>query len=138
MKYLIALLIVTVGLWAVDPIRGTAQAGGPKIFIQPAGGLETYISAAIMRKKVPVTVVVDQEQAEYIVEVAAESQKAGWAKILVARDARSTEEASIRMIDAKSKAVVFAYAYHMGSSYRGKQSAAESCAKHLGQWLKAK
>src|SRR5262245_17526443 len=90
-----------------------AEAVAPKVYIQPANGVETYITAAIQKKRVPVTVVVDPEQADYVLEVAAESHKAGWAKILIQRDARSTEEASIRLIDVKTKAVAFAYAYHM-------------------------
>jgi hypothetical protein len=129
-KQLTALALLALPMLAAEAVQ-------PKVYIAPADGAETYVSAAIMKKRVPVTVVTDPAQADYTLEITSQSQKAGWAKIIIARDLRSTEDESIRLIDNKTNAVAFAYSYHMQSSYFGKQSAAESCAKHLGQWLKA-
>jgi hypothetical protein len=61
----------------------------------------------------------------------AESQKAGWAKTIFLKQAGSDEEASVRLINIKTSEVVFAYAVHKRNSIHGKQSSAESCAKHL-------
>lgn len=136
----VAALVAVVMAAAIAPAAELATRGGagagPKVFIAPMNGFENYISAAIAKKGVPVHIVADREQADYVLEGASESQKAGWAKILIQRDVRSTEEASVRLIDVKTSEVVFAYQYHMGSSWFGKQSASESCAKHLGAWLR--
>ena len=43
----------------------------------------------------------------------------------------SKEQAGIKIVDPKTEEVVFAYAVHKGNSARGKQSAAEACAKHI-------
>ena len=134
MKVILAVLLIAASLFAA---KKTPEASGPKVFIESAAsGIDTYIAAALQKKNVPVIVVTDKEMADFVITVTSESQKAGWAKILLAGDLRSSEDVSIRMADVKSKTVAFAYSYHMGSSYHGKQSAAESCAKHLGQWLK--
>jgi hypothetical protein len=128
-------LIVILAL-AVCALSAETLVPHLKLYITPMeGGLETYVSAAIIKKHVPVTVTTNKEDADLILDGAAESQKAGWAKILFTRNANSTEEISIRLID-KTGAVKYAYAYHTGSSFHGKQSAAESCAKHLGNFLK--
>jgi hypothetical protein len=133
MKRYAIILALAVCAFAAKP---TAPSSHIKLYVAPMnGGLETYISAAIIKKRVPVTVTTNREDADLILEGSAESQKAGWAKILLTRNANSTEEASIRLID-KTGSVKYAYAYHTGSSFHGKQSAAESCAKHLGEYLR--
>lgn len=105
---------------------------GAKVFIAPVeGGFENYLAAAIQQKKVPVVVVTNRDKAEFEISGVAETEKAGWAKMLFARSAASTEEAGIKIVDIKSDEVVFAYAVHKTNSVRGKQSAAEACAKHM-------
>jgi hypothetical protein len=39
------------------------------------------------------------------------------------------------LVEMKSGEVVYSYAVHKGNSYRGKQSAAEACAKHMKEKL---
>jgi hypothetical protein len=45
----------------------------------------------------------------------------------------SDEEASITMVNAKTHAVVFAYAVNKKNTLHGEQTSAEACAKHLKQ-----
>jgi hypothetical protein len=105
---------------------------GAKVFIAPVeGGFENYLAAAIQQKNVPVVVVTNRDKAQFEVSGVAETEKAGWAKMLFVRSAASTEEAGIKIVDLKSDEVVFAYAVHKTNSVRGKQSAAEACAKHM-------
>jgi len=133
-KVVLAICAAVASAFAAEPITS-----GAKLFIAPMnGGFETAISAAIMKKNVPVTIVADQAQADYVLEGASETQKAGWAKIMFAGDLRSSEEASIRVINAKTSAVVFAYQVNKSSSFRGKQSSSESCAKHLKKYIERK
>jgi N-dimethylarginine dimethylaminohydrolase len=105
---------------------------GARVFIAPVeGGFENYLAAAIQQKKVPVVVVTNRDKAQFEVSGVAESEKAGWAKMLFASSVASMEEAGIKIVDLKTDEVVFAYAVHKTNSVRGKQSAAEACAKHM-------
>ncbi|MBV8846402.1 MAG: hypothetical protein JO307_26655 [Bryobacterales bacterium] len=119
-------------------LAGSAGAGdsgsipsGAKIYVDSMDGFGSYVIAALGKKKVPVVVVVDKEKAEFVIAGNQESQKAGWAKILLTRSAQSTEEASINVTNIATGEIVFAYNVNKGSAVRGKQSAAEACAKHL-------
>ena len=102
------------------------------------GGYETYLKAALSKKKVPLTVIEDRDKADYEITGASESQKAGAAKKVIMLDWRSTEEASIKVTNIKSNVVVFAYSVHKPSSAHGKQSSAEACAKHLKDKVKTR
>jgi hypothetical protein len=104
---------------------------GSKIYVQPMDGFGSYIVAAINKKKVQVTIVADQQKADFEIGGNAESQKAGWAKILLSGSNQSHEEASINVTNIKTSEIVFAYNVNKGNATRGKQSAAEACAKHL-------
>jgi hypothetical protein len=115
------------------PVNGIKIPSGSKIYVAPMGGFESYIVAGIMKKKVPVAVVADREKAEYEIKGAAESEKAGWAKIVFTGNDSTNEQASITVTEIKSGAVVFAYSVHKGNSVRGKQSAGEAIGKHLNE-----
>ena len=125
MKILVSFL-VALPLFALEPV-----ASGARVYIHPLNGFGTYLSAAFRIKGVPLTVVAYRAIADYEVIGNSDSQKAGWAKVLILKQTGSREEASISVIDVRTSEVVFAYNYNTGNSYRGKQSAAESCAKHL-------
>ena len=101
------------------------------MFINQMGGYEAYIKAALDKKKVPVIMVESRDQADFELSGAAESQKAGAAKILLSGSWHSSEEASIKVTNIKTSVVAFAYSVHKSNSAHGKQSSAEACAKHL-------
>ena len=105
--------------------------GGSKLYVAPGDGFDTFLAAALNNKKVPLTVVADKEKADYIVESTSQSEKTSWAKVIFMSQTGSNEEASVRIINVKTSAVVWAYAVHKRNSVHGKQSSAESCAKHL-------
>lgn len=105
---------------------------GSKVYVAPMeGGFDTFLVAALVKKQVPVTVVTDRSKADYEITGIAESEKAGWAKMLFMGSQQSRELASVKVVEVISGDVVYGYAVHKGNSYRGKQSAAEACAKHL-------
>ena len=95
------------------------------------GGFENFIAAGIQKKQVPLIVVIDRSKADYEMSGISDSEKAGWAKMLFLGSQQSNEEASVKVSDLKTGAVVFAYSVHKTNSYNGKQSAGEACAKHL-------
>lgn len=124
--FTLALGSCTVSLAQAQPI-----AAGSRVYIAPMDGFETYLEAAFQKKKVPLVVVADQSAADYIITGNAEHQKAGWAKIVFAHEVHSDDEASISMVSAKNKEMVFAYAVNKKNTMHGQQTSAEACAKHL-------
>lgn len=105
---------------------------GAKVYVAPMkDGFETYVIAGIMKKEVAIVVVNSREKADYEITGIAESDKAGWAKMLFMGSAQSAEQASIKVVEIKSDEVIFGYSVNKGNSVRGKQSAGEACAKHL-------
>ena len=132
-------------------LAGAAQANGPsstppakgsltnkipsgsRIYVAPMGGFENYVIAGILKKKVPVVIVADRDKAEYEIRGAAETEKAGWAKMLFLGSQNSNEQASINVQEVKTGNVVFAYSVNKLNSARGKQSAGEAIGKHLNE-----
>jgi len=105
---------------------------GAKVFVAPiAGGYDNYLKDAIAKKKVPVEIVANRDQADYEITGTAESQKASTAKKVILGNWHSREEASIALSNIKSSEVVWAYSVHEEASTHGKKSSAEACAKHL-------
>jgi hypothetical protein len=123
---------------------GVAPAGvatritpGSKLFIEPMDGFDTYLSAAILKKKVPVMVVDDRSKADFVVTGGSHVDKAGWAKtIFVSPNPHA--EASIAIKDAHSGNLVFAYNVDKSNAVRANQSTAEACAKHLKEAIEKK
>jgi hypothetical protein len=112
---------------------------GARVFIAPVeGGFENYLAAAIQKKNVPVIVVTNRDKADFEISGVAETEKAGWAKMLFMGSAASKEQAGVKIVNLKSDEVVFAYAVHKSNSARGKQSAAESCAKHMKEKIETR
>jgi hypothetical protein len=105
-----------------------------KVYVAPiSGGFENYIIAGLRNKKVPLTVVIDRSKADYEISGVSDSEKAGWAKMLFIGSQNSNEQASIKISDLKTGAVIFGYSVHKTNSVRGRQSAGEACAKHIKQ-----
>ena len=133
MRRLIALgVFVCLGLLPI-----TAQTkipkieSGSKIYVAPMGGFENYVTAGIVKKSVPVVVVSDRDKADYEIRGSQETEKAGWAKMLMLGSQQSNEQASIVVRKIRTDEIVFAYSVNKMNSVRGKQSAGEACAKHL-------
>jgi hypothetical protein len=113
-------------------VAKTKIPAGSKVYVAPMeGGFENFVIAGIQKKQVPVVVVVDRSKADFEITGIAESEKAGWAKMLFLGSQQSKEQASIKVAKISDGSVVFGYSVHKGNSYKGKQSAGEACAKHL-------
>lgn len=109
---------------------------GSKVYIEPNEGFETYYTSAMLVKKVPMSITTDKEQADYIINLAAESKKAGWAKMVFQKSGKSSEELSVVMVEAKSGDVVWACSAQKDSAFRGKRSIAEACSKRMNKLFK--
>ena len=107
---------------------------GARVFIGGIeGGYDIYLAAAMHKKEVPIVMVTDRAKADFELSGVSETEKAGWAKIVFWGNTSSNEQASVKMVNLKTDTVVWGYNVNKSSSARGKQSSAESCAKHLKQ-----
>lgn len=105
---------------------------GSRVYIAPmTNGFDNYVTAGLQQKKVPVVVVADRSKADYEITGVAETDKAGWAKMLFLGSQQTNETASVKMVNLKTSSIVFAYSVNKTNSVRGKQSAGEACAKHI-------
>ena len=105
---------------------------GAKVFVAAMPDkFDEFIKAAIQKKKVPVSVVDNRDQADFEISGYSETQKASTAKKLIMGSWHSRESASIKVANLKSGVIAFAYSYNNNDSAHGKRSSAESCAKHL-------
>lgn len=105
---------------------------GAKVYIAPMpDDFNQYLKAAIEKKKVPITVVEDRDQADFEITGYSETQKASTAKKVIMGSWHSRESASIKVANLKTATVAFAYTYNNDNSAHGKKSSSESCAKHL-------
>jgi hypothetical protein len=104
---------------------------GSKVYIAPMDGFESYLAAALGKKKVKLVPVSDQSLADYVITGTSLDKKAGWAKIVFMGNIHSDNAASITMTDRRTGAIVYAYAVDKKSTMHGQQTTAEACAKHL-------
>jgi hypothetical protein len=125
-------------------MQSEAQTAYTKIYIAPDNGFESYLAGAFTKKSVPAQVVQTEEGADYILKPAPVEQKPESTGGKIARcmfaycaGIEGSQTASVTLIDAKTKAVVWAYNVKKGGSSNF-QSSAEACAKHLKQWLEHK
>lgn len=111
---------------------------GAKIFIAPMpDGFDTYVAAGIMKKEVPVVLVTDRAKADFELSGISDSERAGWAKMLFLGSQQSNEQASVKVSNISTGVVAWGYAVHKTNSVRGRQSAAEACAKHLKEKIES-
>lgn len=147
-----------------NPEAGAPSGSGPvkpgaRVVIAPMGGFETYFAAAVREKGVPITLTLDKASAQYFVVstntewqgfvygaggAASWNRAGGSAAYGAAANSTRGLEASIMVIDARTKDVVWAYEVHKNShgalifgtfGARGQQSIAEACAKHLKEYI---
>lgn len=120
-----------------------AQPARPAVFLEPTeDGFHTYVAAALHKKKVPVTVVVTREQADFVLGSAAVEEEQvttgrKWVNCLFAYCAGNEDKAStsVVLVDA-SGTVIWSYSVNKGRGAKNRQSMAEAIAKHLGNHLK--
>lgn len=119
-----------------------AQATKPTIYIEPHGGFETYLAAAMSKKQVPADVVLDKAKATYVLQASAveEKKESTGSKVtrclfLYCAGIEDKADVSVQLIEAGSSRVVWAYAVNKQRGEKNQQSMAEAVAKHLKDFL---
>lgn len=110
----------------IAPFRSEAQQEG-----KTPPGFETYVAAALRKKEVPLLIVSDPHDADFVIEGTADKQGAGWAKKIFAGDYRASISSSMTVTNTKTNVVVYADSSDRSSANRGYRSSAEKLAKYL-------
>ncbi len=125
---------------AAPPAASSSPAEGPrrlpadaKVYVAPYdNGFETYLVAALKKKQVPVVVLNRREGADFQIAGIADSKDPSVGrKLLYLWQTGPDEVATMSVWDLHTGTVVYAYATRKKNSAHGKQSSAESLAKHL-------
>jgi hypothetical protein len=116
-----------------------------KIYIEPQGGFESYISAAFFKKHVPAAIANSKESGTLVLKsgaFATQEEKSGLGKL--ARCAYAlcigidgSQTVSVELRDAISDQLVWAYSVRKVGTVNY-QSSAEAIAKHLKEFLEQK
>lgn len=154
----IMLVCASTGFAQIPQIRG-----GSTVYIEPMDGYETYLAAAILKKHVPMAVVLDKEKAEYIIRSTVSQHvpnapavvvnnsatvnegdrgsnqafSQGWAsgeQAEARHAALGSSNVSIAVVDAKTAQIVFAHSAGKGGTNQ-LQKTAEDCAKQLKEFI---
>ena len=96
-----------------------------------AQGFESYLAAALRKKDVPLIIVADRTQADFIIEGTADQKGAGWAKKIILGDFRKSTSASMTVTNLRTGVVAYADSSDRSSANRGLRSSAEKLAKYL-------
>ncbi|MFN2492767.1 MAG: hypothetical protein ABR501_07790 [Pyrinomonadaceae bacterium] len=108
---------------------------GSRVYVADIYGLpgfENNLVAAFQKKRVNLIVVADRAQADFEINGFAQSQKAGWAKIIFGTGLPESE-ASIQMVNLRTGVVSYAVASYKVDSLNGNKSTAEHLAKNVRQ-----
>lgn len=104
-----------------------------KVYIAPMeGGFETYIVAALQKKKIPLLIVADREQADFEIKGTVEKQKAGWAKTIFVSPLPSIDS-TMQVINVKTGVVAYSISSTKSNARRGRKGSAEHLAKNLAK-----
>lgn len=124
-----------------DPFRAQLIPRNSKVYIEPiksedpnkpqAQGFESYIAAALRKKGVPLLIIADRSQADFVIAGTADKKGAGWAKKIFLGDFRNSTSASMTVTNSRTGVVAYADSSDRASANRGLRSAAEKLAKYL-------
>ena len=123
-----------------------AAAQMHKIYLNPNREFTSYFSAALQKKKVPVTVTLDPTHADYTARFEISTDNGSIFEGISRQlqygmyNAGASARVTMSIIDVKSKDVVFSYTCQKPSRYNGDNpsvitSVAECLAKHWGSSL---
>jgi hypothetical protein len=153
-----ALAFVLLTFSTITLAQSPLLKSGSAVYIEPMGGYETYLAAAMVKKHIPLVVVADKNKADYIITSSVSHQvpnrpevvvnnsnndawNQGWAlgsqraaERRAAHAALGSTSVSISIVDPRSSQIVFAYSAGKAGTDQF-QKTAEACAKSLKEFI---
>jgi len=136
-RVLVSVLLVLCSLPAANLFAQSATQ--PTVYIAAENGFQTALAAAMLKKRVPLSVTTDEVKADYILKAAPVDSKDESGAGKVARclfldciGVNGYSEVSVQLLKRDGSIVVWAYQVRKGNSGPlGVQSLSEAIAKHL-------
>jgi len=139
LRTILVVLVVTTAIGLahgqenVSAAAGTRIPANSKIFVNPMeGGFETYIVAAIQKKKIPLVIVNDRANADFEIKGTVEKQKAGWAKTIFISPLPEIDS-TMQVVNTKTGVVSYSISSTKNMANRGRKGSAEHLAKNLAR-----
>jgi hypothetical protein len=111
----------------------TRVPANSKVYVNPMeGGFETYVVAALQKKKIPIVLVSSREMADFEIKGTVEKQKAGWAKTIFISPLPSIDS-TMQVINLKTGVVAYSISSTKANAARGRKGSAEHLAKNLAK-----
>src|SRR5215467_1867472 len=99
--------LVTLALFLGMGLIAATVPNGSKVFIAPMdNGLDGFIAPEIVKKKIPVVVVTDEKDADYILSGASIKADDRWYNTVFG--GKDKNEGNVRLLDVKNKQMVWA------------------------------
>lgn len=135
----LALVGALLAVCSLPTAIASAQSTHPTVFIAAESGFQNALTAAMLKKHVPITVTTDEDKADYVLQAAPVDSKEESGAGKVARclfmdciGINGFSEVSVKLLKKQDSAVVWAYQVRKGNSGPlGVQSLSEAIAKHL-------
>jgi len=130
-------LVLVLMLLALAAVATIGQTEKPTLYITPTtDGFEVYLSAAMVKKQVPVVVVTKEDGATLVlkasvVEIQQQSTGSKVARCLFAYCAGIEDRGTTSVQLQKGDTVAWSYSVNKGRGQKNRQSLAEAIAKHL-------
>jgi hypothetical protein len=88
-------------------LSAATVASGAKVFIAPMeNGLDGFIAPEIIKKKLPVIIVTDEKDADYVLSGASIKADDKWYNVVFG--GKDKNEGNVRLLDVKTKQMVWA------------------------------
>lgn len=130
---IIFLLTVVSFAYGQENTAGSRIPANSKVYVHPMeGGFETYVVAAILKKRIPLVIVNERELADIEIKGTMEKQKASWAKTIFISPFPAIDS-TMQMINVKTGVVVYSISSTKYSANRGRKGSAEHLAKNLAK-----
>jgi activator of 2-hydroxyglutaryl-CoA dehydratase len=104
------------------------------VYIDAQQGFSDYLAAAFQKKGVPLLVTENKEKADFVIEATDSTDKASWSKMLFLGTDKGDAHAAMKVLN-RDGIVIYSYAVDRTNAFRGEQTAAESIAKHLKEFM---
>jgi len=139
--------ILAVAALVLGLVSTMSAASKGKIYLDPDDQFSAYFSAALQKKKVPVTITTDPKQADFTAQFQAKDQNGSLLKDVLSTlsganyNNNSSNEVVMTIVNAKTKNVVFSYtcrkqSQNMDAASALASSVAECLAKHWKDTMK--
>ena len=129
---LVAFVIALSTMAYSQDANSTRIPANSKVYINDMDGFETYVTAALQKKKLPLTIVAERDKADFEIKGSVEKQKAGWAKTIFVSPLPEID-ATMQIINIKTGVVAYSNSSTKNAARRGRKGSAEHLAKNLAK-----